>query len=69
MKIKFYLFVLYYVLLINTIGHMKKQGTKQLMQDLQAAIKELKSVHTERSKILENIKTDAINQTVESSNK
>ena len=34
---------------------MKKQSTKQLMQDLQAAISELKSVHNERTKIIENL--------------
>lgn len=48
---------------------MKKQSTKQLMQDLQAAIKELKSVHNERSKILETIKTEANPHTTESSTK
>jgi hypothetical protein len=35
---------------------MKSTGTKQLMQDLQAAIKDLKAVYNDRNKIIENIK-------------
>jgi hypothetical protein len=35
---------------------MKSTGTKQLMQDLQAAIKDLKAVYNDRNKIIEGIK-------------
>lgn len=35
---------------------MEYQTTKQLMQDLQAAIKDLKKVHNDRTQVIENIK-------------
>jgi hypothetical protein len=35
---------------------MKSTGTKQLMRDLQAAIKDLKAVYNDRNKIIEDMK-------------
>ncbi len=37
---------------------MKTKGTKQLMEDLQAAIKDLKTVYTDRSKIIAELKKE-----------
>jgi|GEM_PF-3355238 len=36
---------------------MSAQSTKQLMQDLQATLKDLKNLQTDRSKMLQNLKT------------
>lgn len=35
---------------------MKNQTTKQLMHELQAAIKDLKKVHSDRTQVIENMK-------------
>lgn len=61
-----------YFVLINFIKpteHMKKQSTKQLMQDLQAAIKELKSVHQDRSKLIEKLQNETQHTIIDSQSK
>jgi aspartate ammonia-lyase len=42
---------------------MKSMGTKQLMQDLQSAIKDLKAVYNDRNRIIEDIKQQGRSQT------
>jgi len=42
---------------LKPIADMSAQSTKQLMQDLQATLKDLKNLQTDRSKMLQNLKT------------
>ncbi len=47
---------------------MSNKSTKQLMQDLESAIKDLKNIHTDRNQMLSSLKTKQTQVEVTKSN-